>query len=90
MNAQAKQSNILISPQGQTQEQDTTATDEAGRRDRDETDLGLDTALAENERDALLRKQQNVKEAIIRSKTNAGPPNKNMHFDVNSVVSKNS
>ena len=60
-----------------------------GRRDRDETDLGLDTALAENERDALLRKQQNVKDAIIRSKTNAGPPNKNMHFDVNSVVSKN-
>ena len=59
------------------------------QRGRDETDLGLDTALAENERDALLRKQQNVKDAIIRSKTNAGPPNKNMHFDVNSVMSKN-
>ena len=66
MNAQAKQSNILISPQGQTQEQDTTATDEAVRRDRDETNLGLDTALAENERDALLREQQDVGEAILR------------------------
>ena len=77
MNAQAKQSNILISPQGQTQEQDTTATDEAGRRDRDETDLGLDTALAENERDALLREQQDVGEAILRSKSYAGPPDEN-------------
>ena len=89
MNAQAKQSNILISPQGQTQEQDTTATDEAGRRDRDETDLGLDTALAENERDALLREQQDVGEAILRSKSSAGPPDENMHFDVDGVVSKN-
>ena len=48
-----------------------------GRRGRDETDLGLDTALAENERDALLREQQDVKEAILKSKTNASPPDEN-------------
>ena len=47
------------------------------QRGRDETDLGLDTALAENERDALLREQQDVKEAILKSKTNASPPDEN-------------
>ena len=48
-----------------------------GRRCGDETDLGLDTALAKNERDALLREQQDVKEAIFKSKTNASPPDEN-------------
>ena len=48
-----------------------------GRRGGDETDLGLDTALAKNERDALLREQQDVKEAILKSKTNASPPDEN-------------
>ena len=60
-----------------------------GRRGGDETDLGLDTALAKNERDALLREQQDVGEAILRSKSNAGPPDENMHFDVDGGVSKN-
>ena len=48
-----------------------------GRRGRDKRDLGLDTALAENERDTLLREQQDVKEAILKSKTNASPPDEN-------------
>ena len=48
-----------------------------GRRGGDETDLGLDTALAKNEWDALLREQQDVKEAILKSKTNASPPDEN-------------
>ena len=48
-----------------------------GRRGGDETDLGLDTAVAKNERDALLREQQDVKEPILKSKTNASPPDEN-------------
>ena len=48
-----------------------------GRRGQDKTDLGLDAALAENERDTLLREQQDVKEAIFKSKTNASPPDEN-------------
>ena len=47
------------------------------QRGGDETDLGLDTALANNERDALLREQQDVKEATLKIKTNASPPDEN-------------
>ena len=39
-----------------------------GRRGGDETDLGLDTAVAKNERDALLREQQDVKEPSTKAR----------------------
>ena len=39
-----------------------------GPRGGDETDLGLDTAVAKNERDALLREQQDVKEPSTKAR----------------------
>ena len=59
-----------------------------GRRGQDKTDLGLDTALAENERDTLLREQQDVKEAI-QKQDQCKSTRWELHLNVNSIISKN-
>ena len=78
MDAQAKQSNFLINSQRQAQKQDTTATNEAGAEEVQTKQNWVSTQpLPKNERDTLLREQQDVKEAILKSKTNASPPDEN-------------